>query len=358
MARILLLALILLVPAGPLFADTEAERPEECPRESYWGPMPERADSTSRVFAAPETPLWARAANAPYDVLQLPVHLMNEGAKRAVIFADERDLWSRAVEPVIFPSVGPLRGRVGVSYDETSGPGGGLTVVHPSFFGRGALKVGLRATFQGSNKATAGVRFGRRGSDVLEIGGGWRKHPAAEFYGLGPASRDSDESEYTREIAWGGASLTRPILFGIEVEGSAFYSSVGSRGPGGEDEIEEEEDTPLALRFAGRLPAGYGRRSEGITGGIALVHDDTEESARPVRGGVRRASAAYFRSVDGRDADHWTWRFEVQQFLPLWYTKRALALRGVLSGIESAGDEPVPFDRLLVNDGPDLLRGF
>jgi outer membrane protein assembly factor BamA len=118
----------------------------------------------------------------------------------------------------------------------------------------------------------------------------------------------------------------------------------------------------LADEFAAELAAGdipgYKSEAQGRSGSLELRHDDTAETGRPERGGVRRAKATWFDGVGNNRADFLTWRGEVQQFFPLWHSNRALALRGVISRIEDRGDGPVPFQRLLSNDDPDLFRGY
>ena len=57
-------------------------------------------------------------------------------------------------------------------------------------------------------------------------------------------------------------------------------------------------------------------------------------------------------------SDFWTLRAELQQFVPLWFSKQALALRFFSSWIAPDDRKRMPFQRLLTNDDPDLLRGY
>jgi len=53
-----------------------------------------------------------------------------------------------------------------------------------------------------------------------------------------------------------------------------------------------------------------------------------------------------------------TYRIDMQQFFQLWYPYHVLALRAFATWIDQVGATPVPFQRLMTNDDPDLLRGF
>jgi outer membrane protein assembly factor BamA len=134
------------------------------------------------------------------------------------------------------------------------------------------------------------------------------------------------------------------------VEGEVLYSEVGARG--GDDE------TP-ALRtvYAGALPPGYPRTSDGVSGSLSLIRDTAAPGGRPDRGAYYRLKLSRFQGTGGEDAAFWTYRGELQQFVPLWFSNRALAVRGFVTWIDSGGDV-VPFQRLMTNDDPDLLRGY
>jgi hypothetical protein len=168
------------------------------------------------------------------------------------------------------------------------------------------------------------------------------------------------------ETGWGGVTYERRFGPGFAWKTGALYSSVSAIG------AEETDEPPLSEGFAAELAAGeeagrpfsgYRDRSEGTTVLLELSHDDTPVNGRPwvgrpERGGLRRAKVAWFQAKGASRAEFLTWRGELQQFLPLWYSKRALALRAVGSWIDDLGDDPVPFQRLFTNDDPDLFRGF
>ncbi|RKX39755.1 MAG: hypothetical protein DRP64_13850 [Verrucomicrobia bacterium] len=88
------------------------------------------------------------------------------------------------------------------------------------------------------------------------------------------------------------------------------------------------------------------------------MHDTTNGDGRPETGGFHRLEAEYFTASDNTEAAHWTYRVDLQQYIPLWHTRRALALRGVLVVQDNENEDPIHFQRLLTNDDPDLLRGY
>ena len=44
--------------------------------------------------------------------------------------------------------------------------------------------------------------------------------------------------------------------------------------------------------------------------------------------------------------------------MPLFRERRTLAFRAQISWLENKGDDGIPFQRMMVNDEPDLLRGY
>lgn len=109
------------------------------------------------------------------------------------------------------------------------------------------------------------------------------------------------------------------------------------------------------------LPFGYGERSRGVLLDLTLAHDNTSDTGRPERGGVRRFELSHFIETgaeEGGDSpSYWGYRTDLEQFIPLWFTERALALRGFLGYLDAEMDE-IPFQRLYTNDEPDQFRGY
>ncbi len=163
-----------------------------------------------------------------------------------------------------------------------------------------------------------------------------------------------------------GLSYERRVGCGFAWRVGALYSGVSAisnsklEKPG----LSEEFATELAAgEEAGRPFEGYRDLSRGAGVSLEFSHDDSHRNGhpwvgRPRRGGLRRAKVAWFQAKSTSRAEFLTYRAEWQQFLPLWSSSRTLALRAYGSWIDDLGDDPVPFQRMLTNDDPDLFRGF
>jgi len=320
--------------------------------ESYWGEIPPPGDSTVAVITARSKPLWEQTLLVPYVVAKAPFSVLNAGARETITFFDETGTVKK-----IMKLLGPRQGPFGLVLNFTSGSltglGGGITAYHDAFFSpRNHFRLGVRSSQNGHHRATAGAVIPVGERDNLEFGAGYRMRPNARYFGIGPTSVEGDRSYVRNELTWFGASFKHRVTGRAFVEAGALYSLVGTRGPRSDDHPK------IDAQFEGRLPAGYRERSDGVTLSLALIHDDTNETGRPESGGVRTLKAGYFTSADESDVAFWTYRGELQQFVPLWHTRRALALRGFASWIEDKGDDEIPFQRLMTNDDPDLLRGY
>ena len=126
---------------APSVSGAEAAAPN-----AYWGPLPARTDSVSERFQPDPDRAWERIVDFPYDVLSCPVHLLNRGVKGVILFADEHDGYQRFVRPIVFQSIGPMEGKIGVSWDAVSEFGISFTGRDSTSLGEGnTLRIGLRA---------------------------------------------------------------------------------------------------------------------------------------------------------------------------------------------------------------------
>ncbi len=317
-----------------------------------WGALPARGDSASATLSTRPSPAWAKILDAPYLVATYPIHLAGRIAEEGVELSDRIGL-SHALASIFARRVLPPYTAVGLRVGGEDGFGGTFAVAYPKMPGRGdTFRLKLEGTTGGDRGAAAGASWGTTEHGQLEVGGGYRQRANFHFYGIGAESEDDDESIYLEESAYGGASVTRSLPHGFGAKGIALWSAVAARG------TFRDHDPALSEVFEGRLPAGFRERSDGVTLSLELEHDDAPEATRPERGGLRRALVAGFRDTAGDDLRYWTWRAEAQQFLPLWFSKRSLALRAFVTKIEPEGDAEVPLQRLFTNDDPDLLRGY
>lgn len=366
----------------PATAQTSPEIPEEAPEssptESYWGPIGPPTEQTMVVQEAQGQPAWETAINLPYNLAFLPLKGAGYAVEHSVEFATENDVVQRVLH--FFPyELGPTVIGAGVSIGSQDGYGGSLSMDVPNFLGEeNPMKIRLSGMTEGNRKATLGVRYFRNPKSAVEVGAGYRAELESRFYGLSPESQKEDESQYRREVSWAGFSWRRELGGRLSIQSSALYSGAAATA------APENDDRPLTTVHSG-LPFGYRDLSVGYTLGLELAHDNVElfgppgaawiNRGRPEHGGLRRVSVSWFEGRSNTAAAFLAWRAEAQQFLPLWHTKRALALRGLVTRLEDRGGDPlpatslnaalpdgarhaIPFQRLLTNDDPDLFRGY
>ena len=339
---------------GLLLAGCSLASANDQPEQSRWGPIPAKTDSVTTEAPGVESSLWEDALYGPYRLIGLPVAVFYIGTETVSKAAYENGVY-RTLKTIFGPFDGPWGTRVGknITAGGLKGYGGGLTVTHQNFLNRGGkFKLGWQYTTNDFNKVTLGIRLHEAGSSLFDLGFGYKNQPNSRYFGTGPYTPEEDESFYTQEMTWFGSTFRRDLGTDLFVEASGLYSMVGTRGPG-----DPDEDIPLTDVFA-VAPLGYGERSDGFTFGLSLGHDSTDQTGRPGRGGVRRVQAAYFLDNDDSDTKFWEFRGEMQQFITVFRDRRTLALRAHMSWLENRGDNEIPFQRLLVNDEPDLLRGY
>jgi len=320
---------------------------------SYWGVIRTADPGNSGRFQPNRRPVWEQCFYYPLQVVALPFRGLAWGVGAAISYLPESQVVDRALDVATLAWL-PFEGSIGISAGGGEGYGASFTGVRRDFLAPdNRLKLGLRYTTEENIKAVLGFVFNEDAVSSFSFGVGYRLKPNARFYGLGPHVSLDDKAYFTKETSWAGLDFRRDLGHDFSLKLTGLYSTVGTRGP------EEDETPSVATAFSGNaLPFGYNDRSDGVGFTMALRHDNTRVSGRPQSGGSRRLQASYFTARDGSDTRFWTYRAEVQQFVPLWHTRRGLALRGVYSRQDSRGDDPIPFQRNLTNDKPDQFRGY
>jgi hypothetical protein len=338
--------------APPDSAPSDPPMTSPHPVESYWGALPPRSDSVAVPVSDRPKAAWEHALLAPYRVVTFPVTVFSHGMGLGIGYLDRHRVPNR-IASLLGPRRGPFGFLVDFRLGGLSGLGGGLTAEHSRFLGAGnTLRIRGSTTTNKDHRLGLAARFhGERGG-FFELGAGFRRRPNARYFGIGPRTSEADESYFSQETAWAGATLRRSIGGASHWEVNAEYTSVsaGAPGPG--------HNPPTPVHFAGALPYGYGQHSYGASFGAQATHESPGLENRPDRGGIQRLRASYFEGLDRHDVRFWSFGGEVQQFITLWWPYRILALRGLCSWIEDSGGDPVPLSRLNTNDDPDLYRGY
>ncbi len=332
---------------------TEAKPAPSSHRMSYWGPLPAPSDSTVARPVTPRPAVWELPLEGAWWVAKAPFELVKLGAREGLYALD--DTGALRWLGKIFSGVDlPYGVTPNFVIDEVTGTGGGLTFYHNHFLGPDSrFRLKTRVTTRGNQLYSGGMVVPVGAGAEFEWGGGYRQRTGARFFGIGPHADDEAESYFTQELTWGGATYRQELGSPqLSARVGALYSIFSSRGP-----REPEEYLPLALAFAGDLPPGYGRRSEGWSFGLSLARDTTDDTGRPQGCSVQRVSLSFFEPRESDEASFFTYRAETQHFLRLW-RDRVLALRVWGSWIDAERDGDVHFQRLMTNDDPDLLRGY
>ena len=324
--------------------------------QSAWGPIPAESDSVRTVIEDRGIAAWEYPLVIPYRVITTPVGLVFKGVLVSGYTLSKQPFF-KTISDFKFGFTGPGGSQILTNFAAGGalGAGMGLTVKHTGVFTEGSeFKVRGQTTTNKVHRATLGWRTDPAHVNGWDLGVGWRRRPNARYFGLGEYSLEADESLFEQEMFWAGLEHRWGLASNTALTISGLYSSLSNARA----TVETDRFPDLSEQFADNLPWGYGESSDGWSLGLALTHDTTTGDGRPEAGGFRRLKAEYFTATDGSSAAHWTYRMDLQQFLPLWHTRRALALRGVVIVQDNESSDPIHFQRLVTNDDPDLLRGY
>ncbi len=338
-----------------LVLTTFVSHPASARAEAYWDTFPASADSSDSaraVFHDPPMPIAEAIFYWPIRVAAEPFVLLSSGLGETIEFLDGHRVLKK-VSKLLAPRRGPFGVVPNIQAGGLPGFGGGLSLEHDAFFRKGnLLRLRGSGTVHGDTRLSLGSRIPMGEGEYFEFGTGYRVRGNARYFGIGPDTKGRDESFYRQELFWSGAGLRRGVGAHFFVEGDLLYSSVGAGEP------RKDVEPSISTQFAGALPAGFGEHSYGVSAGLQLLHEDESGNGRTTRGGNRRVRVERFESTDKRDVGFWSYRAELQQFFTLWHPYRVLALRGYGSWLDPTGSDPIPFQRLMANDTPDVLRGY
>ena len=347
---------LLLVPSVLLAGTDPAQGQKPRPvgqalRLSYWGEIPARVDSVAVTFRGPSKPLWEKALQVPYEVVYLPVTVLRATTRSATGIVDRTGLGGR-LKDLLGPQEGPFALKLRAHAGGLAGAGYDVIVKHDrplDYDNRFALR--WSSSTGRTQKINAGIWLNRDKASSFAMGAGHSLRPNARYFGDGPLAPEPNESFYTQELTWAALAVRRRFIAGFDLEGMTLYSAVGARKPG------DEGDLSVAERFD-PVPTGYGDRSSGPIFGLSLIRDSTLDDGRPVEGGIWSLGGSYFLETGDGEQSFWTWRGEFEQYIRLWNDMQILAMRGLMTRIAAEDETAVPFQRLLTNDDPDLLRGY
>jgi hypothetical protein len=313
---------------------------------SAWGEIPAPADSVTAAFANRGRSAWEWPLYIPYAAINYPLRWIREGTGKGVIWADSHDLFR-------FISLVPVPKGVVPSFawSQQEGLGVGLNFYLPAGFPNSLARIrGMYSTKQWQ-KYTAGAIFNKDGRWSAQVGAGYKLMPNLEVYGIGPNTTSDGLAYYKDERVWAGVIVRRRLLENQFVALMGTYSSIDARLPG------EDYRPTIEEKYGPDVP-GFGETSNGILARVAWFYNSTTETGDPQRGTMAGVTVGGFAATNTNDISFTAYRFELQQFVPLWFTGRALALRGYMNFIDDTGTAPIPFQRMFINEMPDMFRAF
>jgi hypothetical protein len=320
---------------------------------SYWGPIPSRVDSTVAEAKMSRTPrpTWEYPLLVPHYILKAPLWLIFSGLGAGYRSLDESGTlqW---LGRLLAPKNVPYGATAALDLGSLAGLGFGISVFHHEFLGpANRVQFKGKISSDGSHRIAFGSFWNQGGRTGLEVGTGYRCKRTARYFGLGPRSSQTNQSFFTQETSWGGLTLHQKLGGHVHLELMGLVSGVGARLPGGRAPSLPDVFPPQ------EQPRGYGVLSTATTGSLSLIRNTTRTTGRPRFSNIQRLKASYTHDVDDPMARFWTYRAEIEAFIPAWYTDRAFAVRGYVSWIDAASED-LPFQRLLTNDDPDAFRGY
>ncbi len=323
-------------------------------RSSRWGLIPARTPAGTGLFTNRPRPGWEKAAMVPYHLVGIPLKLLGTAGYESLKFADNLGWFDMPpAEHLGLPLPGRLYLMPDTGYSESEGISYGLGL---SRYDLPTTEAEIRLQASSSTKRARvlalGTYFPLNDERAVQLGLGYTGHPLTRFFGVGPESRAGDLSYYHRESWWVGLESDHDLGHGFGVEVRVFHSRVRSGS------TRYHVHRQLERIHADEMPLGFGQESHGMTYRLGLMHDSSRENARPQRGGFRKLSVSRFMADDGSDLEFNVYRADLEQFFPLWHTRRTLAVRAFFNHIDNKGDVEVPFARLMTFAKPDLMRGF
>lgn len=319
-----------------------------------WGPAPAPSVTNTRIMRDRPSPDWEAALMGPYHILGLPFRALYLVGDGTINLLDGLGLFD--LPPADYRGLpGPWGTYIMPSFaiESLEGTKVGLSVMRPEFLGPdNTFFVAGDISTRHAQKIGGGVLFGLGPVWDLQIGGGTEEIPAVRYYGMGHDSGYGEQSYYFRGAAWGGFELERSVGAGFGLVLRPYYSRVVAKESG-----YETQDS-LEKVHADDIPYGFPGASAGWTFRFTLDRDTTEERARPESGEFTTAGVSPFFATDGSGLRYIKFHISTEHFVPLWHTKRTLAMRGFFNRIANMGSEPVPFTRLETFTKPDMLRGF
>jgi outer membrane protein assembly factor BamA len=250
--------------------------------------------------------------------------------------------------------IGGLRGRIGALVT-----GSGFAV-GPEYF-RDDLnngKVLFRATTQFSTQRyqlyDLELAFPRmlEGHSFLELHATHRNFPRMQYYGPGPDSQKTGRSDYRLEDTNFSFVAGLQPLRQLRVGATGGFTEINV-GPGTHPRFVSAEQI-----YSPAQAPGIDRQTDYLQGGVFAQFDYRDIPGGPRSGGNYFARFVYNKDVDLKQYTFRRLELEAQQYIPLFNSRRVIALRGRSELTYTNPNQSVPFYMQPVLGGSNDLRGF
>lgn len=223
------------------------------------------------------------------------------------------------------------------------------------------IPVALRGTYSTNTYRLASVRIGDRAFIDSTYGfaleAGWRADTRERFYGIGPSSSASEQSNYGFRGAFGSVTGYRKL--GARGEASVFG---GLRKVDPEDgrlqTIAYQRDS-IAAQHPGQDLYGLFETLNIYDAGAAVSLDWRDRPSSPLGGGTAGVVVSYASANGPGDTAVGFWRIhaEATHFFELFH-ERVIGVRVIAEHLEPDAGTRVPFYELAKLGGSRLLRGY
>ncbi len=313
---------------------------------------PTNAELTSegpRVAPPDHERTWEKVLRTPFRVAFFPARLIARGMEGAA------PLTELLMPPSKF-SFGWRGFRIAPAFGMSgaAGPALGAAIKGPLALGPGSdLRLSGTWSFRDHRKVRLQAIVGEDVSAVgFEVTGSHDYRPNRRFYGIGnDALRDDRTIYFEREnraeaaVFAGRDPLRRARAF---VAYSAFDVGRGYFGSPKAVDVFDPADVPFLRR--GSEVIVYG-----LSGDLAAL----DQARDPSLGVHFRGDLARIQSIDKSDLDYGAWRAESRGYLPVFASRRVLALRLAYEGVDpKSGSEGVPFYRLPRSAGENRFSAY
>ena len=246
-------------------------------------------------------------------------------------------------------------------YAELGGlpPGSGISV-GPGYRyhfadGRAVINASAAIGWSRSTFAQSSFELPRLAGDRLHIGVRvkWQDFTRIGYYGIGPDSLESDDSDYRLEN-------TDYLAFGT-VKPAAWFSIGGRVGYLDGVKIARPRRTTnpsIEDLFTPATAPGLGDQSSFLHSDLYADVDTRNHPSRTTSGGNYRVTLS---SYSDRTADRYSFRRlegEASQYIPIFIESSVLALRARVAGSDTSSGNVVPLYLLPSLGGSHSLRGY